>query len=790
MLKNYLIIAWRNLWKHKTFSLINIIGLAIGITVSLLMLVHVKQELSYESGFPKHEQIYRVASTNWAKMSPMISEVLPDEMPEIKRIGRLYYIRPQILSFKDVQIAAENSYAADPAVIHIFDFQFVFGNPLKALEAPGSIVLTKEISTKLFGASIDPTGKLIQLDGQREFAVTGVINDLPVNTHLNIDCLTAISGDQSITTNDSRTWRAVSTYAVIDSEKEAQRVNEKLKGFQVKFLEGVMTPEEIIAQGDFYELDPIDDIHLHSQKEKEMGANSDITYVYIFSALALLIMLIASVNFINLFTAQTLKRVKEVGVRKVIGASRRQLASQFLGEAFLMVSISALLALVLAHLILPYYNNLAAIGLTTQQLFSFKNVLILTGIVLAAGLFSGGYPAFFISRYQASQNLKSKIATQGNIVGVRKGLVAFQFLISVLMLIATLVVFQQMKFVNHKDLGFEKDGVVAVKLYGKLWEEAVRNKEALKNELFQNPQVKQVATTSKLIGERFGYEALRLKARPDEEAIDSRFVRADEGFIETMGIQFIEGRSFLPSADTSIAFIINEKAAQLLQEDNLIGQEAVNLANGYTGKIVGVVKDFNYASLHNEVEPLVIEYREDWAGYLLVGIGSENVRQTMSFLEATIQKVAPGTLFSAHFLDDNLKSLYQTENGFYLIFRIFSILSIVIACLGLFALAAYTVETRTKEIGVRKVLGASLHQILGILSVDFIRSVLIAGVLAFPLAYFSMNSWLENFAYKIDMQWWYFILPFALVLGVALITISFQTLKAALSNPVESLKYE
>lgn len=790
MLKSYFKIAWRNLWRHKTFSVINIIGLAIGISASLMMLLHVKQELNYETGYPKHKQIYRVASTDWAKMSPMVAEELSNDMPEIKKIGRLYYIKPQILSYNDVQISAQHNFAADPSVIDIFDLEFILGNPANALEAPNSIVLTRQVAVKLFGENTDPVGETIQLSGQSEHRVTGIIKDLPANSHFSVECLTAISGDRSITTNDSRIWRAVATYAVIASEQDAKRVNEKLKDWQLKFLEGIMTPEEVRAQGDFYELDPIDAIHLYSHKEKEMEANSDITYVYIFSALALLILLLACVNFINLFTAQTLKRVKEVGVRKVIGASKGQLVFQFLGEAFFIVTTAAIIAMTFAFIALPHYNNLAAIDLTSEQLFSFENALILIGIIVAAGLFSGSYPAFYVSKYRAIQNLKSKMSSEGDILGVRKGLVAFQFSISVLLLIATLAVFQQMKFINQQDLGFDKEAVVAIKLHGNLWGEAVMNKEVFRNKLLQNSNIKHMATTTTLMGERFGYEALKLRDRPDEQSIQSRFVRTDEGFIETMSIQLLEGRNFLPNADTSSSFIINEKAAELLQADNLIGQAAMNMANGYPGKVIGIVKNFNYASLHNEIEPLVIEYRKDWASHLLVNIGTKNVSETLSFLEATVQDVAPGTMFQAHFLDDNLRLLYQTESSFYRIFKIFSFLSIVIACFGLFALSAYTVETRTKEIGVHKVLGASLSQIVSILTLDFMKSVFLAGIVVIPIAYYGINRWLGDFAYKTDIQWWYFALPLIIVLAVALISISFQTIKAALSNPIDSLKYE
>ena len=572
------------------------------------MLVHIKRELSYETAFPKHEQIYRVASTQWAKMPPPLAEALQTEMPEIEATGRFYYINPQIIEYEDRQITADECYLADASIIDIFDLKFVRGSTAQALAKPNTIVLTQRVAERLFLPEEDPIGKTIRLNGHQDVMVTAIMKNLPTNTHLKIDVLASIIGSD-VDTDESRVWSAVSIYALLPSSTAAQRVSEKLRDFQYRFKEGIYTPAEIDREGDFFELHPITDIHLHSQREKEMSANSDIRYVYLFAILSLLIILIASINFINLFTTQALKRMKEIGVRKAIGAQKGQLARQFFGEAFIMVGIATGIALLLTYLFLPLYNQVAALQLRASELFTFPHMLLLMGLGLITGLLSGAYPAWMVVRFGVVASLKSQPIPTRGFISLRRGLIGFQFMISILILIGTLAIRQQMHFVYEKALGYDQDQLVAIKLYGPLWPQVVEHQETFLEALSQNAQVKNATVVSKLMGERFGYEAIKLKDRPDDEAVATRFVRVGDGFLETMNIRLLQGRDFRRSGDTSSTFLINEAAAQQLAVEDAIGQLATNTANNYEGQIIGIVEDFHFASLRDEVEPLVIEYR-------------------------------------------------------------------------------------------------------------------------------------------------------------------------------------
>ena len=791
MFRSYLKAAYRNLIRNKVFSLINIMGLSVGIAVSLLMLVHIKRELSYETDFPKHERIYRVASTQWAKMPPSLAEALYREMPEIEDIGRLYYINPQIIEYKDRQITADECYLADSSVINIFNLKFLKGNPEQVLVNPNTMVLTQRIAQKLFAEDEDPVGKTVKLNGYQDIMITGVMENLPTDTHLKIDFLASIVGSD-VDTDESRTWSGVSIYALLQSPEAARRVSEKLRDFQYRFKEGIYTPAEIEREGDFFELHPITDIHLHSHREKEMSANSDIRYVYLFAALSCLIILIASINFINLFTTQALKRMKEVGVRKAIGARKGQLAGQFFGEAFFMVGIATAIALLLTFLFLPLYNQVAALQLTAGELFSFQNMLILIGLVLVTGLLSGAYPAWMVVRFGVVSSLKGKPIPTRGIISLRRGLIGFQFMISILILIGTLAISQQMRFVYEKDLGFDQNQLVAIKLYGSLWPQAVEHQETFLKELLRNSEVKSATVVSKLVGERFGYEAIKLKDSPDDAEIPTRIVRVGDGFLETMNIRLLQGRNFKRSADTSATFLINKAAAQQLPTENSIGRVATNLANDYDGQIIGVVEDFHFASLRDKVEPLVIEYRPTLysANYLLVKIDSYNVQEGLTAIQDTVDRLAGGTPLVYHFLDDRLHHLYRSESDLYRIFQFFAVLSIVIACLGLFAMTAYAVEIRRKEIGIRKVLGASVQQLLFILSKEYMQLILIVSIIAIPLANYFITEWLQTFAYQASPGGWIFAVPGLIVLFVTLLSVSTQTLRAAMRNPVESLRDE
>ncbi|MGB3468433.1 MAG: FtsX-like permease family protein [Cyclobacteriaceae bacterium] len=787
MIKNYLKIGYRNIIRYKFFSFFNVTGLSIGICMSLFILTHLYNELSYETAFPKYESIYRIASTQWAKMPPKLSGALQEEMPEIKDIGRLYYLYPKVMVQGETQIMVEKPYFADESILSIFDLQFIEGSPTGALDDHYDIVITEGMADRMFQPGEPRVGEIIQFFGQEKYTVTGVIKDLPPNSHLKIDCLVSIE-DTWVSNNMSSSWSAVGVYALVDTPADAAKIAQKLPEFQVKFSGGTGSVAENIEDNNVYEIHPITDIHLNSHREKETEANSDMALIYIFSTLVIFILVVVIINFINLYISQTLNRLKEIGIRKVMGAQRSQLAFQFLSEAFLLVCISAVLAVLIAWLVLPFYNQLSNVNITFGDLLSPRGIALIAGLTLVVGFLAGGYPALYLSRFGIDQGLRTKQLKVNRRFSLRTVMVACQFLISVCLLTATLIVSKQMNFINDKDLGFADEEVVAVKLHGDLWYQVVNHTDKVRNELLKNADILQVSLTSKSVGDRFGIEDLTLSSDP-ESTIYSRFVRADRYFAATMGLTVTEGDS-LPGSQEGDHFILNERAASQFPNQEIIGK---NFANGPTeGRLVAVVEDFHFASLHNEIEPLTILLLADkrFADYLLIRISSGNYRETMSKIEDTLQELAPGSLIVSHFLNDHIEKLYRSENNLFSSFRIFSTTIIILACLGLFALFAFISQTRRKELGIRKTLGASLFMLLMTMSRSYLGILLLTMVIAAPVTWYFASDWLANFAYRTSVEWWYFVVPGLVILSLAAIAMISQSWRVASSNPIDSLREE
>lgn len=788
MIVSYFKIAWRNASRSKLFTLINVAGLACGIAVSLLMLIHIRHELSFETFYPNYNLIYRVGSSQWAKTSPQLAPTLKQEMPEMSNIGRFFRENVKILASNDKQIPTENNFLIDPSVLSIFDFKFIYGNPHKAMTEPKSIVITKEVADKLF-PDVNPTGQVVKVNDSDDYTVTGVIENIPSNSHLKIETLTPIM-DSRVDRNDSRTWKGVDTYVKFESSADADQVKGNLRDFQYRFLKETTSKDEIDRVGDYYELHPVADIHLYSHREKEMSVNSDIQYIYIFSFLSAFIIFIASINFINLFTAQSVKRVKEIGVKKVMGATRQQLIQQFLCETLLMTLGSTLLSLILSEVLLPFYNQLSGLSLHTSDLFTISNSLILVAIIITVAVLSGIYPAFVISNYQISESLKSHSSPGSSIGFFRRVLVTSQFVISGLVIILTVVVFRQMDYIHNRDLGLDKEMVVTIKLFGSLKRNLYEDKETLKNELLRNHAIKSVSVSNKVVGERFGYESFHIAGGRQEDGIQARFVQADDGFIPTLGLTLLAGKNFLPG-DTTVSYIVNEEAYKLLGDQELIGKSGGYDPDDPEGNVVGIVKNFNFASLHSDIEPLVIECRPIWPNHLLIKLNPVgDPGPTLAFIREVISKFTPGSLVVFNFLDDQLNQIYEPENKMIGVFKVFAFLSVIIASLGLLALSSHSVESRVKEIGIRKVLGATIPNILFLLTNSYIRMIAIACVIAIPLAYYFAERWLTAFAYRITLDGWIFILPGFLLTMFTMLVISTQSLKAAKADPVKSLRYE
>ncbi len=802
MLKNYLITTFRNFFRQKQNSLINLAGLSLGITVSLFIFLYIKAEISYEKSYPDYQLIYRFASSQWAKSSPPACEAIMKYIPQIKNGGRLaqFQSNTNIMIVDDRHFPVRNGCLADESIINIFSRKVLSGDREHGLERPYTIFLTESLAATLFGDT-DPVGQTVKFAfGRTEdaqlFEITGVIEDFPENSHLKIGYLVSMPTFYKYLPEDwshSRTWMVMYTYLSFENQEDVEAARARLVDFQVNFLQLDKNQKENIHKtGNYYELHPIDGIHLTSHREQEMGANSDIHYIYVFGGLAILIILVASANFINIYITQSLKRSKEVGIRKVTGAFKGQLIGQFIFEAYVYTVLAALVALVLCGLLLPVFNDITNLSFTIKQLLSMDHLYLILILVLIVGILSGGYPAFFISGFKIADAVKINQIPRSSLSLARKVLIVLQFMIAIFMIISTIVIYKQLKFMRDKDLGFDKENIVAVYTYGDFNYQFLSNRSFIYNQLLAHPGIIQAGATSNLMGNIQSVEYLL----PDGREIDRdnqqmmRFFRSDEGFIPTMNIELIAGRNFDPVSDSSGAFIINETTARILDLDEPVGTMATNITFGTHGPIIGVMKDFNFASLHQTIEPLVLTYRPEWASTLVVKLSGDQNRQAMDYIEKTIKEIAPGTLFHYDFIDENLNNLYISEDKMGTIFKIFSVLAILISCMGLYGIAAYTSELRTKEIGIRKAFGASALRILFLLCRSYLSLILIALVIAIPVANYFITEWMRSFAYHIEIGWWIFLISGILVLFTALMAVSTRSIRAANINPAQSLRFE
>ena len=807
MLRNYLKIAFRNLVKHKAYSAINITGLAIGIACCLVILLYVRNELSYDKFHKNAGQIYRIATKiefedrvyettqSPAPMAPALIQEFPEVLNAV-RIFRVSWGR-DFLKYKDKLFYEDRFFYADPSFFELFTFPFIKGNPETALQEPNSIVLTEKACQKYFGDS-DPIHKILTLNNTEDYKVTGVLKDIPRNSHFKFDFLASLSPQML---NASWSWQAnnYKTYILLRKDSSFQELKKKLPSFGKRHLAveiASLDPEyqkEIkrIQPVFTYSLQPLSSIHFHSHLLDEFEANSDITNVYIFSFLAVLILLIACINFMNLSTARSLMRAKEVGLRKVIGARRTQLIQQFLGESFVITTFAVLVSIVLLEVFLPHFNTLAG----TQIQFTFIHdpsvLVMILGIVFIVGLVSGSYPAFFMSSFIPAKALKGILTSDRKGFSFRNIFVVFQFAISIGMIFGFLVVSEQLTFIRKKELGFNRENMVVVSLPDR---ESRQKYEILKNEFLKNPQVINAAASSYFPGgERISNNPFIPQGVSRDQALGCQTLKVDHDFIGTYGIEIAEGRDFSKDimSDRTEAFVVNEAFVRQLGWKTAVGKRIEwDYSVDRKGVIVGVIKDFHFMSLHQRIEPLVLHIYEREFNYLSVLIRSQNVSETIQFLRNAWHRVRPNAPFEFNFLDDNFNNLYRSEERLSRIFNLFSLFAIFVACLGLFGLASFHTDRRTKEIGIRKVLGASFANITFMLTREFTKWVLVANIIAWPIAFYAMNLWLQNFAYRIKVNIWIFIFSTLLAIGVALMTVSFQAVKAAVSNPVEALRYE
>jgi putative ABC transport system permease protein len=810
MIRNYIKTAVRTLTKNKGFTAINVLGLALGLAACLLIVFYVFDELSYDRFNIKADRIFRVNNNikfggnedSYAVTPAPAAAALKADFPEIEQVARMIDRGSFKVKKGNQDIQEYNMIYADPTLFDIFTIPMIHGNPATALKDPNSVVITDEMAEKYF-KSLNVIGQTLTFNDSLFYKVTGVIKKMPKQSHFNRDFFISMS---SLTESRQTTWLSnnFTTYILLRPNADPVKLQSKFHQFLVTHAE----PElQILIHTNFanfeksgnyfkFSLSPLKSIHLQSQRVGELGMNGSLSSIYIFSSIAIFLLLIACVNFMNLSTARSASRAREVGVRKVLGSPRKYLIFQFLTESFIVTLIATVIAVVAAWLLLPAFNNLANKDLVvTPQILSWLLPVLLLIVLIIGGL-AGSYPAFFLSGFQPIQVLKGKLASGFKGGLLRSSLVVFQFFISIFLIIGTIVIYDQLKFIENKDLGYNRDHVLIIQNVWQLGNNSATFK-SFRDEVKQLPGVKNVSLTGYLPTSMNNNSTSFFKdpVVDQKRGILSEEWFVDENYIPTLSIKMASGRNFsdLMPTDTT-AVIINEAAAKILAFNNPLNQPlySPNDPSGKTFKqyhIIGVMKDFNYRSLKSEVKPLIIVDGED-RGAMAVQVRSGDISGLISQIKSKWTSFAPNQPFSYAFMDEEFDKLYRTEQRTGTIFVIFTSLAIIIACLGLFGLAAYAAEQRTKEIGIRKVLGASMSGIVGMLSRDFIKLVLIAIVIASPLAWYAMNYWLQDFAYRIHIQWWVIALAGAAAIIIAFVTISFQSIKAALTNPVKSLRSE
>ena len=807
MFKNYFKIAFRSLLKNKGFSAINIFGLAIGIATCLLITLYVLDELSYDKYNTQADRIYRVDNEikfngnyiNLAQAPALMGSTMVREIPQVEQYTRLRWYGSFLVKKGTENIQEGMVGYADSSLFDVFTLPLIAGNAKTALKENHSLVITETIAKKYFNRT-DVVGNTMLINDTGNYKITAVIKDIPKQSHFHFDFFVPMTESYGSHNDDwlSENW---STYILLKKNADVKKVTAQLNPLIDRHVAPQLQSAVKISLADFNKgggyirasLTPLTAIHLHSNKTAELDANGNAEYVYIFSAIALLILLIACVNFMNLSTARSSNRAKEVGVRKVLGSLKANLIQQFLTESFLISFISLLFAIVIAGLLLPYFNQLAGKEIHSSSLFQPFMLLSLVVLMLVVGLLAGSYPAFFLSSFKPIDVLKGKLANGFKRSWLRNALVVFQFVISIVLIFGTLVIYNQLTYILNKDIGFNRNQVVTINHADVLGNET----ESFKNKLLQIGGVQSATATSYLPVNNYRNSSTYFTSPTLDPgtAINMQAWTVDENYVSTLGLQMLQGRNFSTQFLTdSTGVIINEAAAKFLTTKDLLNKKIYNLADMQTNAqlqfhIIGVVKNFNFSSLRDVVTPLALFLGKN-NGTISVRVSSTDVPAVLAQIKKEWNSMAPAKPFDYSFMDDDFNRLYTTEQRTGQIFITFAMLAIVIACLGLLGLVTYAAEQRIREIGIRKVLGATVANIVNMLSSDFLKLVIISAAIAFPLAWWAMNKWLQSFAYRTNIQWWMFAIAGMAAIAIALITVSFQAIKAAIANPVKSLRTE
>ena len=810
MIRNYIKIAWRNLLKNKMQTLINITGLSIGMAACLLILMYVFDELSFDKFWANGDRIYRMSlerrypgrATGYAIIPPSYAQSVRKELPEVEESTRIFGAGGNTLFRHNNEVYEEKHMLwADSNFFKVFKLPLLHGNPEKALMAPNTVVLTQSTAKRFFGTT-NAVGKYLELVQGPKLQVTGVCADVPSNAHLKFDFLGAVKGNRFAEATNHVSF-AASTYLLLKPHTSPEQAEVKFPAIVEKYASGEIqrtfgvSYQDYVKAGNgyFYFLQPLKSIHLESHLEGELGTNGSSNLVYIFMVIAVFVLLIACINFMNLATARSTERAKEVGIRKALGSTKSQLAIQFLTESVLLSVSSFFVASIIVLLALPFFNNLTGKQLLLDNFFTWQTIPIMLFLSVLVGLMAGVYPAGVLSSFQPIQVLKGKFISkkQGHVL--RNGLVVFQFSISIVLIISTLVVYRQLTYIQNKELGYSKDFVIHLRGAGFLAERT----ETFKEEIKKIAGVEKVGGTNAEPGQE-QFFGITFRKGGEKESVTGKTMVADEGYLQALDMNVAEGRFFNKEFNDSLSVILNQEAVKALGLKNPIGQKIFspdNLAREDGGEltytIVGVVKDFHFSSLHQKITPLFIvnnRFFGKTSNLMGVRVNTGNFKEVIAKLEQIWKKFLPDQPFNYAFLDANLAELYRNERVSQQVFWIFSCLGILIACMGLLGLVSYIVQQRTKEIGIRKVLGASVPGIIVLLSKDLLKLVLIALVVASPLAYYLMSAWLQDFAYRTNIAWWIFVLAGVTAVLIAFVTISLQSIKAALMNPVKSLKAE
>jgi putative ABC transport system permease protein len=783
MLRNYIKIAWRHLVRHKAYTFINIIGLGVGLAACIIIGLWVSYELSYDDYHERSDRIYRVLSGSSAATQPPLAPALEADHPDlVKEAVRFWPIQaPADLVYNDEVFTEELITYTDPSIFQVFSHPLVVGNPETALSNPNSIVLSESIAAKFFGTE-NPIGKTMNMWG-KDLKVTGVFEDVPNHSHHRFNALVPMERLRSYMGKmmDNWNWNGFYTYVLLNDGITPGTIETAFPSLYAKY-----------AKEDFPEarLQPLGDIYFNPQ-DKDIGvASGNINYVYILTTIAFFVLIVACVNFMNLSTAYSSLRSKEVGMRKTLGAHRLQLVGQFLGEAIMLSLLSMAVALILVEVTLPFFSDFTGNPLVMPYRYGgFLTISGLIGFALLVGVMAGSYPAFYLSRSAAGHTLKGNANSSSAGISLRKGLVVFQFIISTFLIIAVITVFTQLRFMQNKDLGFNEEQVVVLE---------AKNYPLLRDELQKVSGVASVSAAYNVPGQRFPFYPVRTETTPADSLPVMRTLRVNPGFIETMGMNIVIGRSFDEEKPTDLtsAFIINRAAMGYLGWDEPLGkkmewhdfsEDGTSFEMAKEGQVIGVVEDFNYASLHNPIEPLIIHLSQE-VNSTVVRLRPGQTAKTLAQIKETWNAVSPESNFGYYFLDQELEQQYGAEEKLGTVFGGLTMLALFIACLGLFGLATFSTRQRTKEIGIRKVLGATITTIVGLLSKDFLKMVSLGFIIAVPIAWYAMNRWLADFAYKIEIGPGIFLLAGGLALLIALATVSWQSIRAALVNPVESLR--